>query len=217
MEEEQTNKMETLVAVLIAVVVVVGAYISWRASVIDDSAGDADYGGLRAAIFAEKTRSLNYVNAYESFGNYVTYWRNRRTAELINEDMQKLPVEEQEVLSAEAKTYNDLADANSTMFEMRYLNRDGTYSVQRQMGEMWADAAKKREMDSTSQFSEADQLRQQTLKMLLALMILSVSPILFSLVESMPKQGLKNLMLGSGTLCALAGVAVAVLTALNRI
>ena len=42
--------MDDLVAILIAVVVVIGAVVAWRASMIDDGAGDADYAGLRSAI-----------------------------------------------------------------------------------------------------------------------------------------------------------------------
>ena len=156
-KEEGSSRLDDLVAILIAVVVVIGAVVAWRASVIDDGAGDADYAGLRSAIYAEKTRALNYVNAYESYGNYVAYWRNNRLAQLLEGELETADEETALALSEQLSTANDLADANRTMFETRYLNRDGSYSVQRQLGEMWADASRKNDLAYEGQFQEADQ------------------------------------------------------------
>jgi hypothetical protein len=215
-ENEEGSIFETVTAILIAVVVVIGALMAWRASVIDDAAGDADYDGLRAAVFAEKTRALNFVNSYESYGNYVTYWRNNRLSQLIGEDLSKASAEETPVLSAQISTANDLADASRPLFESRYLNRDGSYSVQRQIGEMWADASKKRDMNYMNQFNDADQLRSKTLKMLLALMILSIAPILYSLVESLPDRYKKGAVI-LGSVIAVAGIVLALLVSMNRV
>lgn len=51
--------METFTAILIAVVVVLAAIVAWRASLIDDSAGDNDYAGLKAAVNASQTAALS--------------------------------------------------------------------------------------------------------------------------------------------------------------
>ena len=63
--EEKSSRLETMVAILIAIVAMLGAVVAWRSSVVDDGAGDADYAGLRAAVNAEETRALNFVNAYK--------------------------------------------------------------------------------------------------------------------------------------------------------
>jgi hypothetical protein len=213
---EESDKMNTVIAFLIAIVVVIGALISWRASVIDDAAGDSDYDGLRTLVFAEKTRALNNVNAYESYGNFVTYWRNNRLGRLINEALPTATTEEAAVLTTELKTANDLADASRPLFETRYMNRDGTYSVQRQIGEMWADASRKRELNYLNQFNEADALRQKTLKMLMALMVISIAPIFLSLVENVSGR-VKTGLLGLGSLFAVAGIVIAILVFVNKI
>ena len=124
--EEKSSRLETIVAILIAIVAMLGAVVAWRSSVVDDGAGDADYAGLRAAVNAEETRALNFVNAYESYGNYVTYWRNNRQAALLGEELTTVhPKQTAAILTAQMKISNDLADANRTMFETRFLNRDG--------------------------------------------------------------------------------------------
>jgi hypothetical protein len=206
--EEKESRFNTLVAILIAIVAVLGAVVAWRSSITDDGAGDADYAGLRAAVNAEETRALNFVNAYESYGNYVAYWRNNRQAALINEELAGAGADEGDTLTAQMKVYTDLADANRTMFETRFLNRDGSYNVQRQMGEMWADAAKERDLEYETQFKEADALRLKTNRFLISMMILGVALVFYSLIESMSDRW-KTIMVVLGSVFAIVGVAMA--------
>jgi hypothetical protein len=209
-ENEGNNKLETIIAILIAVVVVIGALVSWRASLIDDSSGDYDYAGIRAVTNAEQAQALNYVNAYADYGNYVNYWKNNRASTLLGEDLEKSGKEDA-VLEAGIKNANDLADSSSNMFKMRYLTRDRTYNVQRQLGEMWADAAKKNDLDYEAQFKLANDDRARTRMMLVALMILTVAPIFYAMIESVDKKQLKYLMLTIGSLFAVAGTVLACL------
>ena len=209
MEKESGNQiLETAVAILIAVIVAFAALVTWRASVIDDSAGDADYAGLRATVYSVRAQALNSVNAYESYGNYVSYLRNNRMAELISEDLETAPEEQLAVLEEQMKVANDLADANRDMFETQYLNRDGSYSVQRQMGVMWADAAKENDMDFENQFDAADKGRDRTRNMLVSLMVLSIAAVFYSLVESMEGRN-KMILIILGSLTAVAGIVMA--------
>jgi hypothetical protein len=211
MESESGNQiLETVVAILIAVVVAFGALISWQASVIDDGAGDADYAGLRSTVYSVRAQALNSVNAYESYGNYVNYLRNNRMAELLSGNLETAPEEQQATLTEQMKVANDLADANRSMFDTKYLNRDGSYSVQRQLGVLWADAAKENDLDYETQFAEADKGRARTRNMLISVMILSISTIFYALVESVEGRT-KMVMIALGSLIAVAGIVVAAL------
>lgn len=210
MEQEDSSPFEIAVAILIAVVVVIGALVAWRASVIEDGSGDADYAGIRAVTNAEETRALNTVNAYESYGNYVNYWRNNRLAQLIEVDLPQADASQEETLVEQMKSANDLASASRSTFETRYLNRDGSYSVQRQMGEMWADASRQKDLDYESSFAEGDKLRGRSLQMMLALTIISIAPIFYALVETVNGK-VKYVMVGIGTLFAIAGAVFAAL------
>lgn len=216
MENEKSDSLETIVAILIAIVVAIAALVTWRASLIDDASGDANYDGLRAIVNAEQTRAINYVNAYESYGNYVNYWRNSQLAALISTDLQNADEEQSVVLTEQLKNANDLADANRPMFQSRYLNRDGSYSVQRQLGEMWADAAKEKNLDYQSKFDEADSLRKRTNLMLFSLLILGISPIFLSLVESVQSK-LKIPFVVLGVIFMVAGSVFAILVEFHLI
>lgn len=211
MENESGNQiLETAVAILIAVVVAIGALVTWQASVIDDGAGDSDYAGLRATVYSVRAQALNSVNAYESYGNYVNYFRNNRLGELLAEDLETAPEDQKAVVTEQMKVAYDLADANRDMFETQYLNRDGSYSIQRQLGVMWADAAKENDLDYESQFADADKGRARTRKMLISVMILSIATVFYSLVESVEGRK-KFILIGLGSLVAVAGIAMALL------
>lgn len=208
--EEKSSILETTVAILIAVVVVIAALISWRASVVDDGAGDADYAGLRSAVFSTRATALNNLNAYESYGNYVNYHRNTILAEMISKDIETAPAEQQDLLTEQMKVATDLADAANDMFETRYLNRDGSYSVQRQLAVMQADAARENDLDYESQFAEADKGRAKTRSLLVSVMILTIATVFYALVESVDDK-YKYIMISLGSLVAIAGVVMGVI------
>jgi hypothetical protein len=218
MEQESSNSegfLGTLVAILIAVVTVLAALITWRASVIEDASGDADYDGLRAAVNAEETRALNNVNAYENYSAYTAFKRYSDLGDLIAEDQANAASEEAAMLvEAERANAHDLAIANQFLFPNKFLNRDNSYAFQRQLGEMWSDAAREKDLMPDAKFSEADTMRSKSTKMMLSIMVLGISLVLYSLVESLEKQ--KNIMIALGSIAAAAGVAMAVLIELGK-
>jgi hypothetical protein len=209
-EQEKGSPLETIVAVLIALVTVIGAIVVWRASVIEDASGDADFAGLRASINVEETRALDYVNAYEAYGAYTTYKRYSDLGDLIAEDMGQTTEEQADVLNSQRADAHDLALAAEQSFPNKFMNRDGTYALQRQLGEMWADAAKEKDLKPEPQFAEADSLRNKTNRMLGSVSILALALVFFTLVESVSER-LKYWMVGFGSALMVVGTVVALL------
>jgi len=213
--EEKDDRLQTLMAILIAIVVAIGAIVVWRSSLAEDAAGDADFDGMRAVVFAENTRALNYVNAYEDYRNYLRYWYYTRLGELIDADLATADGEQADLLDQEARAAYNQADANAYFFETRYLNRDGAYNVQRQLGSMWADEQRIKDLEYESKFAVADRLRIKTLHLLLALMVISIAPVFYSLVESV-SGGFRLVMITIGSVFAIAGTILAVLIEFTR-
>ncbi len=210
--EEKENRLETIVAILIAVVTVIGAVIAWRASVAADGAGDADFAGLQASLNAEETRALNFVNAYEHYGAYVAYNRNLKLGNAIADDLAKdtnLDEREAFVLDRQRAEAYDLAKANQDLFPNRFLNRDGSYSVQREIGEAWADAAKEKKLEPEADYAEADKLRLKTNLLLATLSLLGVGLVFFTLVETSGERW-QMVLIGLGVLFSIAGTAAAI-------
>jgi hypothetical protein len=205
---ERSQRLETIVAILIAVVTVIGAVVAWRSSVADDGAGDADFAGLRASVRAEETRALNYVNAYENYGSYANYRRYSDMSNLIEADLPTAPEQQQSELERQRADNNDLSISNQRLFPNKFLDRDGSYNVKRQMGEMWADAAKQNDLNPDPQFAEADQLRGKANSLLGAVTILAIALVFYTLVESFGDR-MKYVMVALGSLCMVAGTVFA--------
>ena len=205
---ERSQRLETAVAILIAVVTVVGALVAWRSSVADDGAGDADFAGLRASVRAEETRALNYVNAYENYGSYTSYQRYNELGNLLEADQGAAPADEVDNLERQRADNHDLSISNQRLFPNKFLNRDGSYNVKRQIGEMWADAAKENDLNPDPQFAEADQLRTKANWLLGAVAILAIALVFYTLVESFGAR-MRYVMVALGSLCMVAGIAFA--------
>ncbi len=196
---EKPNPLETVVAILIALITVTGALVAWRASVAADGAGDADNGGLRAMLNVEETRASNGVNGYEAYGAFVNYARYQRLGSLLEDDP---------ALDAERADANDLALANQFLFDNKFLNRDGTYDLQRQLGELWADASRERDLNPEPQFQEADKLRARSNWLLAVVAFLAVGLVLLTLVEAVADR-LQTVFTGLGAVILVAGIALA--------
>jgi hypothetical protein len=207
-QAQQERSFETLVAFLIAIVTVTGALIAWRAAVADDGSGDADFAGLRAAINLEESRALTNVNAFEHYSAFTEYRRYDTLGTAMAEEASSGEVSEE--FMRELTEVNDLTIAKQTNFPAKFLNRDGTYALQREIGEMNADAAKERDVNPEPQFAEADALREKTRQLLISIMVLGMSLVAYTLVETVSARAAQLAIIALGTLLGLAGAGYAV-------
>lgn len=208
-QEEPEDRLQIFVAVLIAIVIAVAAVIAWRASLAQDAAGDADFDGLHALVNAENTNAMNTVTAYRDSGDYLHYWYASRLAALIDDDLAGASGQQAEQLQKELDAANTQAAANSNFFETRYVNQDGTYDVNRQMGSMWADELREKDLEFESKFAEADRYRTKTQYLLMTLMLLSIAPVLYSLVEIVSGRA-RYVLIVLGSVIAVAATLAAV-------
>lgn len=215
---QKSSRLEVAVAILIAAVTVVGAVVAWRASVAADGAGDADFDGLRASLNAEEARALNFVNAYEHYSLYVAYARHTRLADALGGELeQRTDLTDQEAFllqRQQAEAY-DLGQSNQELFPNRFLNRDGSYSVQREIGETWADAAKEKDVNPDPHYAKADQLRIKMNLLLGTLSLLALGLVFYTLVEAAGGRW-RVIMFGLGSVCSVVGALAAVVIDFTR-
>jgi hypothetical protein len=217
---KENNRLSTIVALLIAAVSVSGAVVTWRASVSADGAGDADVAGIRATINLTETKALAGVKGYSDYTAFTEYYKYRETGSEIEKELTDLPEDApQEHIAALnnelADTY-DLTTATGMAFPNEYLNRDGTYGLSRQTGEYVANASREKDINPQPSFDEADALRDHTNRLLVALSVLVVALVFFTLIEASENKKLKYLLLVAGTGIFLAGVVGALLLETGR-
>jgi hypothetical protein len=219
-EEREDSRLSTWVAFLIAAVSVVGAIVAWRAAVLGDAIGDADTGGLRATINLNETRALTTIRVYSAYSAFTEYYQVRQEGDLLEEVLEEHSEELDEAeltgLVADLTDTRDQMTAAQILFPNQYLNRDGTYALERMRGELFSDAAREKDLNPTALFLEGDTLRARSDRLLIALSILGVSLVFYTLVELVTDR-LKMLLAVLGTLAFIVGGVAALLIETGRL
>jgi hypothetical protein len=120
------------------------------------------------------------------------------------------------VLVAALADARDQMTATQPLFPNQYLNRDGTYAVERMRGEIFSDAARTRNLNPAPLFVEGDALRGKSDRLLLALSTLGVALVFYTLIE-VATDRLKMLLLALGTVAFIAGSIAALLIETGRL
>ena len=177
-DSDTSDLFQTVIAILIAIVAVAGAVTAWRASLIDGEAGVADFVGLQAAINAAETKVVNTTALYRNYRAYTNFTYNRELAGLLDKELNTMDTADiPPELVRETVAAAQLASDNEGFFSKRYLNQDGSYNRQRDLGEAWATSDERLDLDPTPHFASADQGRNKV-SLLIAIFIVQAAALL---------------------------------------
>ncbi|MBP7962775.1 MAG: hypothetical protein KBG20_00405 [Caldilineaceae bacterium] len=181
-DEEANDSFGTWVAILIAIVTLVGAWVGWSIGTVYDEASDQHSAGLSATLNVESTLTNNTVSLYKEYRVYTEYTRYQTLADLQAEQDQAAA---SGGLPARKTDDDDLAAVQLPFFLTRYLTRDGVYDKKRQLGEAWAEAAQRVDLDPFPHFAEADQWQAKTEALVALFIVLSLSLLLLTLAGAL--------------------------------
>ena len=204
---EEGDRFQTIMAIMIAIVTLVGAVIAWRAAVAHINAGDADFAGLSAALNAEETLTLTNNTFHRHYRAYTSFSGN----DVFSNNLDGVPR-----VQTLRNTAQSSAATDRLFFPNRYLNRDGSYAGDRQVGEAWAEASQIRDLDPAPHFGEADQARLKTNWLVGIFIGLALSLLFFTIAEGLHqgRSQLRFIMAFAGsaflTLTIMAGVIIEV-------
>src|SRR5690349_1880516 len=134
------EKFKTNMAVLVAIVTVLGAMAACLATSAMSDAGDEDFAGLESAIGAQKAEIINQLYAYEHYRAYTQYTRYMELGNLMydpNADDKTSLVNG----AVQREAWGVASGLLSSFFQGRYIDPDGRYDVQRELDEAWAEDA----------------------------------------------------------------------------
>ena len=180
------ERFKAIASVMIAVVTVIGAGVACLASRDANAAGNADFAGLTAAIAAQETTIVDHVNVYEHYQAYTTYQRYNELGNLLsNEAATSNDPAAVEALSRQKREAYGLAQGlQFSFFPPRQLNPDGTYNVQRELDEEFAQAAQQQDIVPGPHFDEADALRTRSNFLTGVLIALAIAFWFFTLAQA---------------------------------
>lgn len=209
-ESTKPDRFQTAMAIMIALVTLFGAALASRTALVGVEAGDEDFYGLAASLNAEETKAVNTTTMYGNYRSYTAYTRYNELGNMISEDLDSVTDEvEADELTHQMNVAWSLAVAVNYFFPTRYLNRDGHYDVDRELGEAWAEAAFKKDLYPEPHFALADSLRAKVSQLLTIIIILTGAVWFFTLAQSL-RHVIRYVCMLGGLGLTLAGVAMAV-------
>ncbi|HAX69460.1 MAG TPA: hypothetical protein DCY14_07640, partial [Anaerolineae bacterium] len=195
---------KSYVAVLVAVVTVLGATAACLASVAVSSASDADFLGLDASIRAQKADIINHVYAFEHYRAYTDYVRYDEYGRLLYDPNAD---EETDLRNGalQREAWGVASGLSSVFFSPRYINPDGQYDLERELQEAWAQDSQNEDLNPTPYFAESDQLRARSSFLTADMIVLAISFWFLTVAQATEKK-IKYFWAGLGILFALAGI-----------
>lgn len=201
---EKKDNFKSWVAVLTAVVTVLGASAACLASVAVSSAADQDFTGLDASIRAQKAEIINNVYAFEHYRAFTSYYRYNELGYLMHD-----PNADSETDSRNAAIQQEVwgvaSGISSVFFSPRYINSDGQYDLNQELQEAFAQDAQDSDLDAAPYFDESDRLRRQSSFLTADMIVLAFSFWFLTLAQATDKK-IKYLWAVMGALAGLAGL-----------
>ena len=200
----QNDRFKSTMAVIVAFVTVLGAMAACLATVAASSAADLDFSGLDASIRSQKVESINQIYAYEHYRAFTDYSRYLELGNLLYD-----PNADENTSLAngviQREVWGIANGISSIFFEPRYISPDGTYDIQRELDEAWADDAQNSDLNPTPYFEESDHQRKRS-SFLMGDMIVFAFSFWFLTLAQVTEKKIKYLWAILGVLLGLAGI-----------
>ena len=152
-ESKRHDRLALIAAILMTMVSLVGALVAYRSSARSSHALLADRSGMRATRNVQMTLTLNNSLLLRHYRAYTDYAVQEKLRSLLADQLAVAP--SNDLVQALAETAN-LATTDEIFFPSRYLNRDGSYAVQRELAEAWAEAGQNLDLEPAAHFEDAN-------------------------------------------------------------
>ncbi|MBL8088913.1 MAG: hypothetical protein KF758_17165 [Anaerolineales bacterium] len=192
MKEE---RFKSFVAVLVAVVTVLGASAACFSAVAVSSAGDMDFSGIDIAIRGQKAQIINHIDAYEDYRAFTDFLRYDELGYQYydNEKLQK-------------ESWGVAEGIRFYFFDSRYLGSDAlSFDIQRQIDGEWAEDTQQEDLNPQPYFDQSDALRVTSSSHASMMIVFAISFWFLTLAQATEKS-IKYLWVSLGILFALGGI-----------
>ena len=201
---EKKDNFKSWVAVLTALVTVLGASAACLASVAVSSAADQDFSGLDASIRAQKAEIINHVYAFEHYRAFTSYYRYNELGYLMYDPNADSATDSRNA-AIQQEVWGVASGISSVFFSPRYINPDGQYDLNQELQEAFAQDAQDSDLDAAPYFDESDRLRRQSSFLTADMIVLAFSFWFLTLAQATDKK-IKYFWAVMGALAGLAGL-----------
>ena len=198
------DNFKSFIAVLTAIVTVLGATAACLASVAVSTAGDNDFAGLDASIRSQKAEIVNYVVAYEHYRAFTSYVRYNELGNLMYDPEADVDTDARNA-AIQKEVWGIASGLSSVFFSPRYITPDGQYDLERELQEEYARDAQDSDLNSAPYFEESDRQRNISSTLTADMIVFAFSFWFFTLAQASEKK-IKYLWAGLGIFMGLAGI-----------
>ncbi len=206
-ESNASERLSDVIAVLIAVISIVGAMIAWWVAGDSSNAGSADTSGLLASVDSQDALTEAYNTLYGHLTAYSRAMRDdalARTLYSVENATTDANLRQQLALQVDALTFG--ANALRGLIPQQYLDRNKHLDQQRDVGETLADRELQHDTFPDPHFATADLNRVRSQWLLGILVILGVAFVLLTLADAI-KNPVRYFLLLIAILIFLGGAA----------
>lgn len=198
------ESFKSVIAVLTAIVTVLGATAACLASVAVSTAGDNDFAGLDASIRSQKAEIINYVVAYEHYRAFTSYVRYNELGNLMF-DPDADPDTDARNGVIQRELWGVASGISSVFFSPRYITSDGNYDLERELQEEYARDAQNEDLNSAPYFAESDRQRNISSSLTADMIVFAFSFWFLTLAQATEKK-IKFLWAGMGIIIGIFGI-----------
>jgi hypothetical protein len=201
--DKSSERFHTLVTILIALLAVAGAVISWRVAVTLDTANRADGAALRAVTDREDITLRAQIILTEHLIAYASYLKNDALADVYNALARTNPARTD--LADYASVFRYAANQALDAIPQRYLDREERLMRERDLGAHIAQEARTKDTEAQPHYARADAARQKARVLLVTIFLLSFAAFLLTTADTI-RNPLRYLFLLGGA--AVFGLAI---------
>ncbi len=198
------ESFKSVIAVLTAIVTVLGATAACLASVAVSTSGDNDFAGLDASIRSQKAEIINYVVAYEHYRAFTSYVRYNELGNLMF-DPDADPDTDARNGIIQRELWGVASGISSVFFSPRYITSDGNYDLERELQEEYARDAQNEDLNSAPYFEESDRQRNISSSLTADMIVFAFSFWFLTLAQATEKK-IKFLWAGMGIIIGIFGI-----------
>ena len=192
------QRMEVLIAILIALVSLTTALAAWRTNVVGSSAADANRQGMIDALKKGAGQNEDWRRAYEEAGYGRDFVISRAAADAME-------VSGDKGLEATAVNLRQYFLPNMQLLseplgtQEKYLKPDGTFDIEKRFADLEADTPDLAALDPTASFKLSEQYSSEQRWLTVGTVLLVLSLFWFGMAELTKERArLINLVIGAG-------------------
>lgn len=190
MSEKFLSHLQTIVSLSIAVLTLFSGLLGWQMGNISSLAAEEYDQAQRAELNRQQITSTNKLKAYEdyrAFLIYKNYFSQYKLVSLqLDQAQQAEAPDEKEIakLSTQRNELEALYLSSLKLFPNQFINRDGTYNIQDEIGQLNAAAARKLDTDPDKFQRRGELYDGQVERMQITLIILAVALFFFAITST---------------------------------